>query len=56
MNQEHSKNCLTHLKITMISKIAIIIEIVEKFTNIKYNKSNIKQVVKSASKKILMEK
>ena len=34
----------------------IIIEIVEKFTNLKYNKSNIKQVVKSASKNILMEK
>ncbi|MDC0456836.1 preprotein translocase subunit TatA [Alphaproteobacteria bacterium] len=34
----------------------IIIEIVNKFTNIKYDKSNIKQVVKSASKNILMEK
>jgi hypothetical protein len=34
----------------------IIIEIVKKFTNIKYEKSNFKQVVKSASKNILMEK
>ena len=34
----------------------IIIEIVKKFTNIKYDKSNFKQVVKSASKNILMEK
>ena len=34
----------------------IIIEIVKKFTNIKHEKSNFKQVVKSASKKILMEK
>jgi F0F1-type ATP synthase membrane subunit b/b' len=34
----------------------IIIEIVKKFTNIKYDKSSFKQVVKSASKNILMEK
>jgi len=34
----------------------IVIEIVKKFTNIKYEKSNFKQVVKSASKNILMEK
>jgi F-type H+-transporting ATPase subunit b len=34
----------------------IIIEIVKKFTNIKHDKINFKQVVKSASKNILMEK
>ena len=34
----------------------IIIEIVKKFTNMKYDETNIKQVVKSASKTILMEK
>ena len=34
----------------------IIIEIVKKFTNIKYDKSNFKLVVQSASKNILMEK
>ena len=33
----------------------IIIEIVKKFTNIRYDKANFKQVVKVASKNILME-
>ena len=34
----------------------IIIEIVKKFTNINYDKANLKQVVKAASKNILTEK
>ena len=34
----------------------IIIEIVKKFTNIKHDKPNFKQVIKTASKNILMEK
>ena len=34
----------------------IIIEIVKKFTNINHDKANLKQVVKTASKNILMEK
>ena len=34
----------------------IIIEIVKKFTNIRHDKANFKQVIKEASKNILMEK
>ena len=56
-----SENSIQEIQKRAISEIInnadeIIIEIVKKFTNLKYDKSNFKQVVKSASKNILMEK
>ena len=56
-----SENSIQEIQKQAISEIInnadeIIIEIVKKFTNIKYDKSNFKQAVKSASKNILMEK
>jgi F-type H+-transporting ATPase subunit b len=56
-----SENSIQEIQKQAISEIisnadVIIIEIVKKFTNIKYDKSNFKQVVKSASKNILTEK
>ena len=56
-----SENSIQEVQKQAISEIInnadeIIIEIVKKFTNIKYDKSNFKQAVKSASKNILMEK
>ena len=56
-----SENSIQEIQKQAISEIInnadeIIIEIVKKFTNIKYDKSDFKQVVRSASKNILMEK
>ena len=56
-----SENSIQEIQKQVISEIInnadeIIIEIVKKFTNIKYDKTSFKQVVKSASKNILMEK
>jgi F0F1-type ATP synthase membrane subunit b/b' len=56
-----SEKSIKELKEKTISDIInnaddIIIAIVKKFTNIKHDKANLKQVVKSASKNILMEK
>jgi F0F1-type ATP synthase membrane subunit b/b' len=51
--QELQKQAISEI---MSNADEIIIGIVKKFTNIKYDKSNLKQVVKSASKNILMEK
>ena len=56
-----SENSIQEIQKQVISEIInnadeIIIEIVKKFTNINYDKSDFKQVVRSASKNILMEK
>ena len=56
-----SENSIQEIQKQAISEIInnadeIIIEIVKKFTNIRYDKSDFKQVVRSASKNILMEK
>ena len=56
-----SENSIQEIQKQAISEIInnadeIIVEIVKKFTNIKYDKSDFKQVVRSASKNILMEK
>ena len=56
-----SENSIQEIQKQAISEIInnadeIIIEIVKKFTNINYDKSDFKQVVRSASKNILMEK
>ena len=51
--QELQKNIISDL---VNSADEIIIEIVKKFTNINHDKANLKQVVKTASKNILMEK
>jgi len=56
-----SENSIQEIQKQAISEIInnadeIIIEIVKKFTNIRYDKSDFKQVVRSASKNMLMEK
>jgi F-type H+-transporting ATPase subunit b len=51
--QELQKDIISDL---VNSADEIIIEIVKKFTNINHDKANLKQVVKTASKNILMEK
>jgi len=51
--QELQKDIISDL---VNSADEIIIEIVKKFTNINYDKANLKQVVKAASKNILTEK
>ncbi len=56
-----SEKSIKELEVKTVSDIIknaddIIIEIVKKFTNIKHDKVDFKQVVKSASKNILMEK
>jgi F-type H+-transporting ATPase subunit b len=56
-----SEKSIKELEVKTVSDIIknaddIIVEIVKKFTNIKHDKADIKQVVKSASKNILMEK
>jgi F-type H+-transporting ATPase subunit b len=56
-----SEKSIKELEVKTVSDIIknaddIIVEIVKKFTNIKHDKSDFKQVVKSASKNILMEK